>query len=444
MTVVKLPHRFDLRHYQRDLFEACLINGKKRLLQCIHRRAGKDFGTLQLCIALLMKRVGTCLYLLPAQTQSRKVIWDSISEDGIRFLDYFPPQLIEGEPRNSDMQIRFKNGSIFQLGGSDNYNSFRGMNPIVIVFSEYAKADPGAWLFLSPILTKNKGVAIFCYTPWGENHGYHLYNTNKDNNDWFVQYLTIDDTHYDDGSPIISEKDIQEDMRAGIPRSVIDQEYYLDWYAPLVGAFYVEELRVAKNENRIRDIQIDPKLSVMTGIDLGMNDHTAIWFAQAVNKEIRFVHYYENRNVGLEHYIDYMHKFAAQNKIQYSYHFAPFDINVRELGTGKTRLETAFKLGIRFTPVPNLALLDGIEQVRLLFNRFWFNEKECAIGLNCLRCYHRKFIDSRNVFNAKPVHDFSEHGASALRYLCLGYYEHLGGGLPSSRQRIPQKFNIYD
>lgn len=440
---LKLPHNITLRHYQRELFRAYFVHGKKRLVQVIHRRAGKDYGALNLCLAILLQRVGYCLYLFPEQTQARKVIWNGMTEEGVKFLDAFPPELI-ASVHNSDMRVTFVNGSIFQLGGADRYDALRGTNPIVLVFSEYSQADPGAWPFLSPILRKNKGVAIFCYTPFGQNHGYNLYETNKDNPDWFCQYLTVKDTHTDDGMPIISEEDIEKDRRAGVPRTVINQEYYLDWYAPLPGAFYVDEITIAKKENRIRDLAIDLSLHVITSWDLGISDATAIWFAQVINKEIRFIHYYENRNKSLAHYVDYLHQFAAVHKIRYSYHFAPHDIQVRELGTGKSRLEVAAGMGIRFTVAPvKLGVIDGIEQVRILFSRFWFNDKECSQGLNALRSYHREYDQRKDVYQAKPLHDWSSHAADAIRYFAICYQEHLGGTMQVGAQLNPAKFKIF-
>jgi phage terminase large subunit len=440
--IVKLPHDVDFRHYQKDLFEACLIEGKKRLVQVLHRRAGKDFAAINLTVALLMRRVGTGLYLFPELTQARKAIWNGITEDGRRFLDLFPSALIKSV-HNSDMRITLINGSIFQLGGADRYDNLRGTNPIVLCYSEYAQGDPGAWLYLSPIVRKNGGVAIFCYTPFGLNHGYDLYETNKDNPEWFCQYLPITKTHHNDGSPIISEEDVQKDMRAGIPRSVINQEYYLDWHAPLVGAFYVDEINLMVQENRVRDIAINPNLSVITAWDIGLDDYTAIWFAQVINKEIRIVNFYQNHNQDLGFYIDYINKFAAEHRIDYSHHFAPHDINQRELTNNTARIITAQKLGIRFIPLSKSGIMDGIEIVKLLFPRFWFDEKNCQEGLNALRCYRREYNPRLALFKAPPVHDFASHPADALRYLCIGYETYFCNMNRTGRVLTPPKQRLF-
>ena len=59
-------------------------------------------------------------------------------------------------------------------------------------------------------------------------------------------------------------------------------------------------------------------------------------------------------------------------------HFAPHDIEVKEIGTGKTRLEIAADLGIRFNVLPRLPFIDGIEASRLIMDRCLFDEERCG------------------------------------------------------------------
>ena len=76
------------------------------------------------------------------------------------------------------MFIRFKTGGTWQVTvGSDNYNSLLGPSPpTLVVFPEFAYANPASWqkLVAHPVLNNN-GVAIFISTPCGRNHFHGLY-----------------------------------------------------------------------------------------------------------------------------------------------------------------------------------------------------------------------------------------------------------------------------
>jgi phage terminase large subunit len=104
----------------------------------------------------------------------------------------------------------------------------------------------------------------------------------------------------------------------------------------------------------------------------------------------------------------------------YGDHYAPHDIAVRELGTGKSRLEIAAGLGIKFKPLPAASVVDGISAARLLISRMWFDARKCAVGLDALRQYREKRDEKRGV-NLGPLHDWSSHAADAFRTLANGH-----------------------
>ena len=187
-----LPFNFNPRPYQLNFLRA-LDSGIKKAVWVCHRRAGKDICTLNWCIKTLMQETATCFYIMPTYSQGKKVIWDSVNNDGFRFLDYFPKQIIANK-NNQEMKIRLINGSLFQVIGSDNIDSLMGTNPKIVVFSEAALQDPQAWEYIRPILRVNKGYAIFISTPRGKNHFYELFRMAKQNSDWFAERLTVEDT----------------------------------------------------------------------------------------------------------------------------------------------------------------------------------------------------------------------------------------------------------
>ena len=103
----------------------------------------------------------------------------------------------------------------------------------------------------------------------------------------------------------------------------------------------------------------------------------------------------------------------------YGTHNAPHDIEVRELGSGKSRRETAWDLGINFRVVPKLPLEDGLHAAQMLIPRCWFDAELTKPGLEALRQYHRAYNERLRSFRNTPVHDWSSHAADAFRYLAV-------------------------
>ena len=133
-----------------------------------------------------------------------------------------------------------------------------------------------------------------------------------------------------------------------------EQEFECSWVANVPGAIYGKELQALHEKGRINDVPHDPGTRVDTWWDLGVGDSTAIWFTQQVGRSVHVIDFYENRNEGLPHYAE-----VLQSKgYLYGSHNAPHDIEVRELGSGKSRREIAFDLGINFRVVPKLPLSD--------------------------------------------------------------------------------------
>ena len=160
MPPIKLPYNFDLRDYQQHAWDAIVRRGVLRSLLIWPRRNGKDLVTLNITIAKAMQRVGLYLYIAPFYAQIRNILWEGADNEGRRFLEYIPRELIK-KKYESRMSIEFINGSILRLGGSDNHDSLMGGNPVGIMFTEYSLHKPEGWHYLRPILTGNGGWASF-------------------------------------------------------------------------------------------------------------------------------------------------------------------------------------------------------------------------------------------------------------------------------------------
>ena len=195
------------------------------------------------------------------------------------------------------MKIRFVNGSLFQIVGSDNVDSLVGTNPQGVVFSEYALQDPRAYQFIRPILAANQGWALFISTPRGKNHLYELYNMSLQSDEWFAYKLTLNDTKH------IPLEEIEQDRKEGLmSEDLIQQEYYTSFDLGVEGAYYLKYLDKMSLEQRIASVPWDPSQLVHTVWDIGVRDSTCIIFYQLFGSRIHIIDCYDNTKEGLEHY----------------------------------------------------------------------------------------------------------------------------------------------
>ena len=196
------------------------------------------------------------------------------------------------------------------------------------------------------------------------------------------------------------------------------------------GAYYAKALGEARDAGRLADVKPDPGLLVNTAWDLGISDSTAIWFFQYLPVgslgEWRFVDFYEASGESLAHYAGIL----AQKGYRYGQHIAPHDIAVRELGTGRSRLEAAAALGVNFTVCPQMPVADGIEAARQVIGSAWFDAKKCGQGLESLWAYQREYDEQHACWKERPLHDWTSHAADAFRYAAVGYARDRGGFKP--------------
>jgi hypothetical protein len=425
----EVPYNWRPRDYQQPAWEA-LEAGKKRSALVWHRRAGKDLFAINWCATQVFQRVGLYWHVLPTYTQGRKVVWEGRTRDGRAFLDHFPgadPRLIgtDNNPivrkREDVMGMWFANGSVYQVVGADEPDRLVGANPIGVIFSEWSIMSPTVWELLRPILAENGGWAVFIYTPRGRNHGYRTLKVAEKSKNWFAQVLRADMTNS------ISQEIIDDERNEGMPEEMVQQEFYCSFDAPLVGAYYGDQMAAMiadddKMKHRITSVPHEPSLPVTTCWDLGMADATSIWFHQKVGNENRLIDYYHSSGVGLEHYAKVLH----ERPYVYKEHLVPHDAMVRELGTGQTRVERARKYGLQMRVVQKISLNDGIGAVRVLLPTCWIDEVKCKDGIEGLRQYTKEKVqddvgvNGEALFRDKPYHNWASHPADALRTLAVG------------------------
>lgn len=419
MTLIRLPHDSEQkdgvwrpRVYQKSVW-SYLQDGGKRAIEIWHRRSGKDEVALHWASVAAHMRVGNYWHMLPEAAQARKAVWDSIDPHrNKRRIDIaFPPE-IRKNVRNSDMFIELKCGSTWQVIGSDNYNSLVGSPPIGIVFSEWAIANPSAWGYLAPIVEENDGWALFITTPRGNNHAARMYRGALGDAHWHASLLPVDRTKLIDAERL---KKIKKEYTITYGRvmgnALFEQEYMCSFEAAVLGAVYGEEIVDMRKEGRVGEVLHNSSLPVETWWDLGHSDATAIWFIQrGRDGMLRAIDYEEDHLKKIGHYV----KLVQNKPYVYSQHLAPHDAANETIGAKSVR-DQASDLGLQMTVMPRTTLTSGIMQTRSMLSIMAIDSTKCAVGLDALSTYRHIWDEDKKILSPKPFHDWSSHGADALR-----------------------------
>ena len=422
MIRVSLPHnQWTPRHHQMPLWRH-LRGGGKRAMAVWHRRAGKDDVCLHNTAIAAWERVGNYWHCLPEYNQARKAIWTAINpHTGKRRIDEaFPPEL-RANTNDTEMFLRFRNGSTWQCIGSDTYNTTVGASVAGIVYSEWALANPSAWAYHRPMVEENNGWAAFITTPRGRNHAFAMYNHAKQSKDWFAQLLTVKDT----GS--LSEASLDSTLKEyvalygqDVGTAQFQQEYFCDFQAAILGAYFAFEMAAVRNEGRVVAVEAQPA-PVHRAWDLGVTDDTSIWWFQMQGAQIVVLDHYAASGVGVEHYAEVIEQRKKLHGWVDGVDYVPHDAKVKEWGSGKTRVETMQTLGLHPELVPFATFQDGINAARRALPLCVFHPRTDETGMSALEQYRREWDDDKKAFRASDVHDWCAHPAASFRYLALAW-----------------------
>jgi phage terminase large subunit len=401
-----------------------------------HRRFGKDEICLHWAAIAAFQRPAGYWHMLPMASQARKAIWDAVNpHSGKRRIDEAFPAELRETTLNNEMMIKFKNGSTWQVVGSDNFNSLVGSPPAGIVYSEWALANPMSRAILRPIIKENKGWQLFITTPRGKNHAHKTYEAARKDPDAFAEKLTIRDTGVFTEAEIEAERDSYiNDFGEEAGDALFRQEYMCDWDAAILGAYYGREMRMALEQGRVTDVPYDPDLPVHTAWDIGRTDDLVIWFFQVCFGRIMLIDYFAEPGHSPETIASVIHG----KPYRYGDHFMPWDVVPKTFASGgRSAVEQLFALGVRGKVVPNLTVQDGVQAVRKALPKCYFDETNCELGLESLRQYQRSYDPDRRIFRDIPLHNWASHGADAFRMLALAWREMK----PADKPAPPKFFN---
>ena len=362
------------------------------------------------CINDLIRRAikegksdGQYAYVAPYLSQSKNIAWS--------YLLKFAEPIIE-KKNESELWVMLINGARIRLFGADNAEALRGLFLDGIVLDEFADMRPKVWSeIIRPLLADRKGWCTFIGTPKGHNNFWEIYKRGEQEPNWYVKVLRASQTG-------LLDADELADARKMMDENQYLQEFECDFESAIVGAYYGKEMREVTDQGRIQHIKVDPDYPTYTFFDLGYSDSTAIWFAQFIGNEIRVVDYHSSNGHNVQYYIELL----EEKGYKYGLHFLPHDARAKTLASNKSIIEQmAEGLGLKnMRIVPSLSIQDGIQAVRMLFPKIFFDFK-CEEGIECLRQYQREWDDDKRCFKDKPRHDWTSHGADAFRMMAIAY-----------------------
>lgn len=344
-------------------------------------------------------------YIAPYLKQAKDVAWE--------YLKKYSQPLWAKPPNESELYVELLRGQRIKIYGADNPDALRGAYLDDATLDEYADMHPGIWgSVIRPMLADREGSATFIGTPKGRNAFYDLYQRAHEEPDWYPFFLPASKTG------ILPTRELEAARKDMTPEQY-EQEFECSFEAAIIGAYYGKEVAEAERQGRIKSVPHDPELPVHTAWDLGIGDSTAIWFWQASGPEIHVIDFYEAHGNGIEHYA----KVLQSKPYEYAHDWVPHDARARELGTGRTRVETMLSYKLKPRVVTGHKIMDGINALRVLFPRMWFDAEKCEQGLEALRQYRADYDDKKRTFRDAPRHDWTSHASDAARYLAMAWKE---------------------
>ena len=373
-----------------------------------HRRAGKTVSAINDTIrAAITSAEHNPLfgYVAPFRSQAKAVAWGYLKQ-------YAQP--ITASTNESELSVTLINGAKIALYGADNADAMRGLGFSGVYMDEYGDFRPSVWgNVIRPALSDHQGWAVFAGTPKGKNQFWQIAEMAERSPDWFMLRLPAST------SGLLPASELSA-VRAQLTQDQYDQEYECSFDAAILGSYYGTEMREAMEQGRICEVAYDDASPVYTAWDLGFRDDTAIWWYQVVRGEVHVLDYYAVSGASISDLVA-----VIQSKPYVCRrHYLPHDARAKTLASGGKSIieQLAVPLGINnLAIVPSLSVQDGIQAVRLMLPRTWFDADQCYDGIEALRQYQRERDEDKKVFRQSPRHDWTSHPADAFRMIAIAW-----------------------
>ena len=321
-------------------------------------------------------------------------------------------------------EIRGRNGTTFIFAGLSNLTaesikSYGGLDRAWV--EEAAAVTRRSWDILIPTIRKPDSEIWISFNPeldtdetwvrFVENtpEDCHLEVMSYDTNPWF---------------PDVLEKERLEFLRQVESGARKQIDYDNIWggktKASVDGAIYPDEVAAVLAGGRLCPVPFDPTLKVHIIKDIGWNDKMAIGAVQVAAGSVRLIDYIEDSHRTYESYVNEILDKPYAKRIKAFW--LPHDAKAKNPQTGKSSVEIVQALvkdsGIKVDVIPDIGVKQGIEAVRQMFPRMYFDKNNCTPLFNRLRRYARVISPTTEEPGA-PKHDENSHGADMVRYVAV-------------------------
>jgi phage terminase large subunit len=194
------------------------------------------------------------------------------------------------------------------------------------------------------------------------------------------------------------------------------------------GAYYANNLQVAKQQRRIGVVEPDPLMTFRAFADIGGTgakaDNFVFWVCQFIGKQILAVDHYEVTGQPLSAHLAWLRDngYTDKNTSIWLPHDGQTNDKVHDVS-----YESALRgAGYDVEVVPNQgkgAAKARVEATRRIFNRVWFDKQKTDAGLAALGWYHEKWDEQRNI-GLGPEHDWASHSSDAFGLMAIVYESH--------------------
>lgn len=393
------PRRVFIPYHLREQRWAALV---------AHRRCGKTVACINDLIAkALQLRLphGRYAYVAPFLAQAKEVAWE--------YLKRFAAPAM-ADKNESELWVELVTGARIRIHGADNPDRLRGAYLDGVVLDEYADMRPSVWgEVIRPMLADRAGWATFIGTPKGRNEFFQIHARAQLSEDWYASVLKASDTGILPAAELL-------DARRDMTPEQYEQEFECSFEAAILGAYYGREIALAERAGRITQVPYEPALPVHTAWDLGKGANMAVWMFQIHFGDVRIIDHIEGEH---DETVPDIVKGLKRLPYKWGDDWVPHDAKVKEIGTGRTRVETLIEMGRKPRLVPDHGVMDGINAGRLLMSRCWFDAELCSVGIESLRQYKADYDEKLRTFKNEPRHDWASHSADAFRYLAMAYKE---------------------
>lgn len=399
----------EINYTPRPQFMAFHARSERFASLVCHRRAGKTVACINDIVAKALrtkKKNARYAYIAPFYRQAKDVAWEYLKD---------ATEDVASKVRNSELRVELPNGAWITLYGADNPDALRGLYFDGVILDEFGDCRPSLWAeVVLPTLLDRKGWAVFIGTPKGKNHFYMMNERSKKEESWF--HLTLKASE----SGILDEEDLKE-VRGQMTEEQYSQEMECNFDAAVRGTYYADLISKMEKAGRMGRQIHDANLNVNVATDLGYTDSTAMWFWQDSPDGPRMIDYEEADGKSLLYYFDMLN----EKGYKYEKIWLPHDAIAKSLQTGRSTIEQFLAAGFPCQIVPKLAVQHGIDAVRKVLPKVWFDQEQCFAGIEALRAYRRRYDEVSKQFSKSPLHDWASNGADAFRYFSLVAIEEL-------------------